>query len=248
MKLIIFVYIVVLTLALSAPAWAGKVKLSQDIASLGENSSVLKRAQSLDPNNQVSVVQKRAVDRNSRFELSLDGALISGGDAYLNTQMLGGSLGFHISPNWSAAVRYQSYKNSLTAEGKAFYDSVKVAQSNGANLGGGAQPPAVDSPFDTTMLVVNWYPVYGKMNVGGWIPHFDLYLLAGYGKTNTSNFNLSDTYTAGGGMGIWLTNFLAMRIEARYQTYNDKPYALYGSDAQRRLDQFYGQASLGILL
>lgn len=239
--------LLVLILVLSSSAYAGKVQLQKDISSLGENAAVLSRAKALDPKNQVSIVQKRAVDRNSRFELDLDGGLIGGGDSYLNSQIFGGSLGFHFSPNWSVAVRYTSYINTLTAEGKAFYDTVK-AQSGSPNPGGGARPPAVDSPFDTTMLLVNWYPIYGKMNVFSAIPHFDVYFLAGYGKTNTANVNMADTLSAGGGIGIWLNNTLALRFEGRYQTYNDMPYVYAKSEDTRRLDTFIGQASLGILL
>jgi outer membrane immunogenic protein len=225
---------------LSAQAFAGKVNLKKDIDSLGEDQAVVERAKQLDPKNKVQVVQNRAVDRNSRFEIGVDYGLVGGGDSYLKSQNFGGNLDFHITPRWSVGLRYNSYINTLTSEGQQVYATALAQQ----NLGrGGVQTPSIDSPVDSELLVVDWYPIYGKLNLFDWIPHFDIYTLIGYGKTTTLINGMSDTYAAGGGVGLWLTNFLAWRIEARYETYQDKPY-----NDVRRVDSVIAQTSLGLLL
>ena len=82
--------------------------------------------------------------------------------------------------------------------------------------------PALDYPIDTGLAVVNWYPIYGKMNLMDLgISHFDVYAQLGYGKTSLLS-GITDTYSVGGGVGLWWTQWLASRLEARYQTYQDQ--------------------------
>ncbi|MEO0336469.1 MAG: outer membrane beta-barrel domain-containing protein, partial [Pseudomonadota bacterium] len=72
---------------------------------------------------------------------------------------------------------------------------------------------------------------------------FDVYLLGGVGQMQLES-GPTPTYTAGGGMGLWLSNHFTTRIEARYQTYEDRAF-----DGQTRgLDLTIFSASLGVML
>ena len=67
--------------------------------------------------------------------------------------------------------------------------------------------------------MVNFYPIYGKMNLYDLgIVHFDIYALGGYGNIDLRSGTTS-TYTAGGGFGMWFSQHLTSRLEARYQNY-----------------------------
>ena len=78
----------------------------------------------MDPHNEVSIVQNRAVDRNMRLELGVNYGLVGGGEAYYQTQNLGANLDFHINPHWSVGARYYHSFNSLTSEGQAVFNNV----------------------------------------------------------------------------------------------------------------------------
>ncbi len=198
---------------------------SQDLTSkmdaLGANKDLMKKARAIDPHNRVRVVQNRDVDRNFRLELGLNYGMAEGGDPYVNTSVLGGTLDFHITPRWSIGARYINSQNSLTSEGRdVFADAERRQAANDTSF----RKPGVDYAKDTWLAVLNWYPVYGKMNLfDAGISQFDIYFLGGAGQVTLSSGN-APIYTAGGGVGIWFTQHFASRLEARWQGYTDQPW------------------------
>jgi outer membrane immunogenic protein len=232
------VVLLISSLSLTALA-AEKINLKKDFDSLGGNAEIVGRAQALDPDNKVKIVQNRAVDRHNRFELGVNYGLVSGGDTYMRTQNLGGNLDFHFTPKWSVGVRYYKSYSSLTPEGRDIYDDANRQFQAGHKY----NVPAIDYPIDTGLLVVNWYPIYGKLNLFDLgIAHFDIYTLLGYGKMFLDSGS-TDTYAAGGGVGFWWTQNIASRLEIRYQPYTD---LLQGE--HRHQDSVVFTASLGVLL
>ncbi len=209
----------------------------KDLDSLADDSALIERAKAMDPKNRVQIVQKRAVDRNLRLEIGGNYGYASGGDSYLQSQNLGAYMDFHIIPKLSVGFRYNNYINNLTPEGKSAYQTAsQQAQDNTT----GALVPVVDSPVNTELATLAWYPVYGKMNFfNSWVPHFDLYVLGGYGKTQTTSGLNSDTFAGGLGLALWLSQHFSSHLEVRYQTYQD---------AVRTENLVIGQVSLGILL
>lgn len=209
---------VVFTLALNfatagaAAANSNSADVSKDFESLGDNAPIVERVRAANPDRSGSIVQNKIVNRDLRFELGVAGGVVAGGQSYFSTQNLGANLDFHINSHWSVGARYYHSYNQLTPEGQAVYS-------------GSVYQTVLDSPIETGLVVVNWYPIYGKLAVGPNAAHFDIYTTVGYGKTNLSNSGLVDTYAAGGGMGIWWTQHFATRLEARYQTYQDQSYS-----------------------
>ena len=202
-------------LTTGAAASASSADVSKDFESLGDNAPLVERTKALTPDHSVNMVQNKTIDTNMRFEIGVAGGLVAGGQSYFNTQNLGADLDFHFNSHWSVGARYYHSYNQLTAEGQSVFNSAS----------GTYQVPSVNYPLDTTLAVVNWAPIYGKLALGGGVAHFDIYTTIGYGKTNLTNSGLVDTYAAGGGLGVWWTQHFTTRLEARYQTYQDTPAA-----------------------
>jgi len=209
---------------------------SEDMDSLGASRDLVRKARKVNPDNKISIVQKRAVDRNLRLETSVGYGFISGGNPYLDSRQLGVDLDFHITPRWSIGARYASFDNDLSSEGQRVYSD---------SVASGVAPDVNDFAKDAAMATVTWYPVYGKINLFNWnVTQFDIYLTAGYGQIQLNRSGGTDIMTVGGGAGFWLTNWLSTRFEVRYQHYND----IVGAGQERGLDQTVFAAKLGFLL
>lgn len=185
--------------------------LMKDFDSLGGNDVLLDKARALNPDSTISIVQDRIVNRRKRIELSPEIAGVFGGDAYNSTTMYGINAHYHFTPRWSVGVKYLYDTNKLTKEGQYLIDDTSV---NGSGV-----IPDIDYPKSELMALVNWYPIYGKMNLYDLgVAHFDFYLLGGAGQIQLDSGSTS-TFTAGGGLGIWWSKHLTTRAELRYQTY-----------------------------
>lgn len=213
--------------------------LLDDMNSLGGNKKLIRMAKDIDPDNKVRIVQNRLVDRNWRVELGVNYGAFHGGDPYLNTDQLGGSLDLHINPMFSVGFRYHNHSSTLSSEGER-----RVEQSRSASIVGGSAPaPQSDVPQESYLGVINIYPTYGKLNMLDLsVVHFDFYVLGGAGQMKLES-GYSDTWTAGVGLGMWFTQHLSSRIEARYQTYEDRAF-----DQTRNLDFTVISASIGVML
>lgn len=211
-----------------------------DFDSLGSNEGILKRAQALNTKQQVRIVQKRAVDRDLRFEIGGFYGGVAGGNSYLNTQPFGGLLEFHITPKISVGARYSSYTSGLSAEGQSQFNAAREAQAAGRT---DYTVPEVDSPKSSVMGTLSYYPMYGKLNFFDLtVVQFDFYGIAGYGQMETKNGS-SATWTAGGGVGFWWTKHFSSRVEIRHQSYNET--LLQGT---RGVGMIVGTVGIGLLL
>jgi outer membrane beta-barrel protein len=215
--------------------------LLDDAGTLGGNRDLIKKARAIDPNNKVRIVQNRLVDRNWRLELGVNYGAFAGGDPYLETDQLGGSVDLHINPMFSVGFRYYNHSNQLSTEGRRRFDAAQAASESG---GPGVSFPDTDQPLNSYMGVINVYPTYGKLNLFDYsVAQFDVYLLGGVGQMELES-GTAPTYTAGGGMGLWLSNHFTTRVEARYQTYEDRAF----DGSTRGLDITIFSASLGVML
>ena len=211
---------------------------SQNLKGLGGNRDLILKAKELDPNNKVKVVQNRLVDRTNRLEFGLLLGTVAGGDSYLNTSNRGLRLDYHFTPRWSLGVSYYQSQNELTNEGRRAMSEAARARQNFEN----SLRPDVDFVRDTTLAQLNWYPIYGKLNLFNWaIAHFDIYALIGAGQVRLSQ-SQTETYTAGAGVGLWITQHISARFEGRYQTYQDQIIT-----GRRTLDLAVFTAGLGVL-
>ena len=208
--------------------------------SLGGNRDLIRRARAMDPDNRVPVVQNRSVDRNLRLELGVNGGLVAGGDPYLNTQNIGGTADFHITPRWSVGVRFNKFFSQLNSEGEKVYNDAAARQAAGQTNVNGFQ---TSYPSTSTLGVVSFYPFYGKLNLFDMgVAQFDFYVLGGGGVVQLTNGS-SPSYTGGAGVGLWFTQHFAGHIEARYQNYRDQIYT-----GSRNIDAFMMTVGIGFLL
>lgn len=228
---------------LAINAW-GADDLTNKMNALGANKDLMNKARAIDPQNRVRVVQNREVDRYYRFELGLNYGMAAGGDPYVDTNVLGGQLDFHITPRYSLGVRYLNNSNSLNSEGKKVLEAAdREAAANNTNF----RRPGMDNAKDTWLGIVNWYPIYGKMNLfDATVSQFDIYFLGGAGQINLESGS-APVYTAGAGVGIWFSQHFASRLEARWQGYNDQVFD--GTSYEKRnINQTLLTATISFLL
>lgn len=213
--------------------------LSDDVNSLGGNKALMKKVRAIDPDNKIRVVQNRTVDRRHRLELSLNYGAYTGGDPYLKTDAIGGQLEYHINPSFSLGARYASISNSLSGEGERVFAQAASLREQGINTG----TVAVDPAEETVLGTISIYPLYGKLNFfNRSIAQFDLYMVGGAGTTKLQSGN-SPTYTAGGGLGVWVSKHVSGRLEARWQGHQDQI-----ADQKRDINQTILSASFGFML
>lgn len=219
----------------NASATVKDIDMNSQFDSLGTQKDVVDKANALQTNNSVRVVQKREVDRNWRVELGGSYGIVSGGDSYVDTRNWGANLDLHITPRWSLGLRYIDNKNQLTSEGQRIFDA-QAANGNGT-------VPDINFPLKTYLALVNWYPIYGKIS---WfessITQFDFYLIGGGGSVKLYNGS-SPVFTGGVGMGIWWTSRITSRIEVRYQNYKDTIYS-----GPRNVNSMISNIGIGFLL
>ena len=228
-------------LAFSMVAISAHAQVTKDLDALGDKKAEA-RASQLDSRARVGIVQGRTVDRNWRVELGANYGGVAAGDSYLNTSNLGVSADLHINPKFSLGVHYSKAYNSLTSEGQDRFN-----QGSGTNY----SIPQISYPEQTIMGVLDWYMLYGKMNFFDIKTiQFDIYSLIGAGQVqtstsyaNSSSEAWSNTYTAGGGIGFWITQHFTTRLELRYQRYTDQVYT-----GSRDLNLIVGSLGFGVLL
>lgn len=227
---------IVIAMIAAGPALASN---SNSLKSLGNQEMLLDKARPSIPANTYRIVQKRVIDRDNRFEIATGLGAITGGDSYYNTKNVGMQAEYHFTHRWSVGIRYLYNMNELTSEGKRVYDQAE-AQINSSPSD--AKAPGIDWPMSTALATVSFYPLYGKMS---WfdsnVSYFDMYVLLG-GGVNQLRYGTVPVYTGGLGMGMWWTNNLSSRIEARYQEYNDH---LFGG---RKIQDANISFSMGFLL
>jgi len=239
-------HLTLLLLALvSCSLWA-KGDLTSEMDALGANKDLMKKAKAIDPHNKVRVVQSREVNRTTRFELGLSYGMAMGGDPYIRSDVLGAQLDFHFTPRWSIGGRYYDISNSLNSEGKSVFEAAQRERERGNT---NYRNPAVAYAKDAWLGVINWYPIYGKLSLfDSVISQFDLYLLGGAGQINLDTGS-TPLFTAGAGAGLWLTQHISTRLEARWQGYKDQPGRSSGVDeGTRDINQTLITATVGFLL
>lgn len=222
------IYFLALTLLVATSAQAAGVL--EDLESLGGNQVLLERAEKLNPDKKIEIVQDRVVKRKMRSELNLDYGGVVGGDSYVSTQNLGLTYHLHLTHRWSIALRGTYHANRLTSEGQYLIDK---AQELEGNLSSNAKKevesvgliPLIDYPKYSGYVIGNWYPIYGKINLHDLgVAQYDIYTLGGVGQV-TLKSGSTTAFTAGGGIGFWLSQHLTSRFEVRYETFEAKRLA-----------------------
>jgi outer membrane beta-barrel protein len=127
----------------------------------------------------------------------------------------------------------------MTSEGERVFKQASALREQGINSG----TVAVDPAESTVLGTISVYPLYGKLNLfNRSIAQFDVYMIGGAGTTKLSSGS-SPTFTAGGGLGLWMTQHIAGRLEARWQGHQDQ----VGGES-RDVNQTILSASFGFLL
>ena len=221
---------------------AVKTANETDFDSLGGNEILFEKAKDLQPDKKVSIVQNRTIEKRNRFEIAPEFSGNFGGDTYSRTKSLGLNVNYHLNYNWSVGLKYNYSFNSLTPEGEAMMDKA-IADYNANPQSPSAAFPELNYQKSETLALVNWYPIYGKFNMlDQGVVHFDLYMLAGYGQIQLAKSS-SPSYTAGSGLGFWMTNNFSTRLEMRYQNYTSEYLGI-----SKKMDVAVASIQMGWLL
>lgn len=210
--------------------------------SLGGNKIFLEKAKALEPEQNVSIVQNRTVSLENRMEFALESSGTFGGDTYTRTKNLGLNAMFHFNPRWAIGAKYAKSFNNLTQEGEALVDSAYAEwKKNPANPT--LAFPELDYPKSEKMALINYAPIYGKLNLfDKGIAHFDFYLVGGYGQVELYSGSAS-TYTGGAGLGFWIAKHFSTKFEMRYQNYTAKYF-----ETTKKMDLAVASVQMGWLL
>ncbi len=186
--------------------------IMKDFDSLGGNDVLINRARLLQPDKQIKIVQERIVDLHQRSEFSLGYGNVIGGDAYLQTRMLLLNYHFHIDPRWSVGLSYFEAYNELTREGYFLIHEEDLV-------------PDVDQPDSGYELMVNFAPLYGKINMFDLgVVQFDVYLTGSYGRMELESGE-TGLFSVGGGLGLWISRHLTARLEIRQRFYQAQRFS-----------------------
>jgi outer membrane beta-barrel protein len=216
-----------------------KINFAKDVDGLGGNEALMDMAENLKPETKSRIVQDRIVERRNTVEFGVSYGGIEGGTTYLQTQAVGFSMDWHITPHWSIGGRYYDFNSQLTPEGERVFNEARAnyAANNRTMI------VDIDTPHNAKMAVLNWYPVYGKLNLfDAAVAQFDMYLLVGGGQMELDSGN-SPLYTAGGGVGLWMSKHITARAEVRYQGYKDQVVT-----GERNINSVVGSIGLGLIL
>jgi opacity protein-like surface antigen len=74
------------------------------------------------------------------------------------------------------------------------------------------------------------------------VAQFDIYLLGGGGQM-VLNSGSTSTWTAGGGIGLWMSQHITSRLEIRYNNFTDQIYS-----GTRNENAVISTLSIGFLL
>lgn len=192
-----------------------------DFDSLGGNGILFEKSKNIQPEKTVTIVQNRTIQKRNRIEIAPEFSGTFGGDTYSRTRSFGLNAQYHLNYNWSVGAKYNYSFNSLTPEGEALVDQA-MADYNANPQTPTFAYPELNYQKSEVLALVNWYPIYGKFNMfDKSVVHFDFYLVGGAGQIQLARSS-APTYTAGTGLGFWMTNNLTTRLEMRYQNYNSE--------------------------
>lgn len=234
--------LLLLFVSITASAQEAKETPEADFDSLGGNTILLEKAKALEPDKNITIVQARTVNRRHRVEIAPEFSGTFGGDAYSQTKSVGLNVHYHFTPRFSVGLKYNYAFNSLTSEGEAMVDRA-VADFNADTENPSSPYPEIDYVKDEALALLSWYPIYGKINLfEKSVVHFDVYALGGGGQVRLSS-GPTTTYTAGGGIGFWISQHFSTRLEMRYQNYTAKYI-----DGDKPLDLTVGSLQMGWML
>ena len=227
------------------PMWAFAAAPPQqeaDFDSLGGNKVILDRAKALAPEQNITVIQNRAVSRTKRIEISPEFSSSFGGEAYSRTKSVGLNTNYHINPRWSVGLKLSTSFNTLTPEGEASINRA-IADFDANPEKPDTAYPQLDYQKGEMLALVNWYPFYGKLNLmDRGVAQFDVYAIGGAGQVQLSSGSKT-TYTAGAGIGFWVSKNISTRAEMRYQNYKAKYF-----DGDKNLDLALASFQVGWML
>ncbi|RYZ98941.1 MAG: outer membrane beta-barrel domain-containing protein [Proteobacteria bacterium] len=157
--------------------------------------------------DELEVVQNRRFEKAGRFELGGHFGIMQGQD-FENEKSFGASATYNFNNEWFVEASHHRF----SSEDNDFVKS--IGQRYGFR-------PDFNRENHQSALQVGWTPIYAKFSLlGNKISHFEMYLAAGAGITNTLANHFTAMVTVG--QKFYLTEHLLFRIDWRISSYNDR--------------------------
>ncbi len=157
--------------------------------------------------SELKVVQNRTYSKNKKIELGLNYGTVSS-DPFLTIKSWGGSLGFHLTENWSVHGLFWKYKVSASSA-LTLLETQKGTTAN------------TNYPDTFMGMEAQWAPIYGKLSIlDTAIIYFDFHAKAGAGQVKTE----TGTYVApflGLGQQVHLSKMFSLRLDYRFLWYKE---------------------------
>jgi hypothetical protein len=188
-----------------------------------------------------SALPARAQSGSRRWELLPELATVVGGDSYLKTDFVGFGVEVMIAPRLSLGLDYAYAFNSLKPEGEAW-----LSEPRGR---GEDEELTLDFPKSQLLVLANWTPLSGRLHLGdteerpgGNALRFDIYALVGAGRLFLHSGSTAIS-TLGGGVKIWGSSRMTVRMELRSQ-----PYMTRRPEGVARVESLIGGLRIGYRL
>lgn len=189
------------------------VLLLSPLAAFAENAEVVdlnpvrERYWTRGEESEISVVQNRQFKKAGRLDLGLAAGLVSS-DPFLKTQLLGGSIGYHVNEYFSVhALGWKHFVSGSTAL-KTFEETLGATTNN--------NPPRSYLGVEALGSLI-----YGKLSlIGQSILYYDLHFSAGVGAMGTES-GTSLSPSLGIGQQIHLSEKVSLRFDYRLQYYRE---------------------------
>jgi outer membrane beta-barrel protein len=156
--------------------------------------------------SQLGVVQNRLYSKANKFHLGVMFGR-SMNDPFLSTSLVGGNAGYSFNEFWALSLIGWSYNAKAS-------NALKVLRA------GGKEANTIDTDWYGGAEVTGSF-LYGKLSLlGRKIVYYDMHVSAGSGVTRTENDDASTSFSVGIGQRFYITKWLSLKMDYRFQTYN----------------------------
>jgi outer membrane beta-barrel protein len=190
----------------TAPAEPGTGLRSEDAPEYLEVEKVKEKYWAQGEESQLGVVQNRLYSKAHKFHLGLMfGKAMN--DPFLSTTLVGGNAGYSFNEFWALSLIGWSYNANAS-------NALKVLR------GGGKEANTIEPEWYGGAEATGSF-LYGKLSLlGRKIVYYDMHFSVGSGVASTENDDSTYAFSAGIGQRFYITQWLSLKMDYRFQTYN----------------------------
>jgi outer membrane beta-barrel protein len=197
----------VLILLIHAPLALAKDKAEAPQAEQVDVDAIKEKYWARGEEAELGVVQNRTYSKAKKFHLGVMGGFVTS-DPFLSVKAVGGTFGYHF--NETFGLSFVGFKH-LVSDSSAF-DTFKQFRNATTNT---------NEPRYYLGAEIDFNFLYGKLSLlGKKIIYYDMYLLGGFGTTQTESGRYM-TPSGGIGQRFFLNRIMSLRVDYRLMYYKE---------------------------